>query len=133
MNKKNHFFFEVVILLILWGFIGKIKLHMIILPIFWGTMFSDFDLQFKSHRNILFHSIIPNFLIWLYNPNLENSVFILSVSIHLLGDLLVMAKKQGGFSNIDIFGLKRMNTKLSAVWFIVNIIIGSMILIYTVI
>lgn len=132
MNKKNHFFMEVIILLVLWGFIEQITLTMIILPIFWGALFSDFDHQFKSHRNIIFHSILPNLLIWLYNPNMENIVFILSVSIHLLGDLLPMIKKKGGFSCIDIFGLKRFNTKLSAGWLIINIIIGIIILIFEV-
>lgn len=133
MNKKNHFLFEVVILLILWGFIDKIKLTMIILPIFWGTLFSDFDHQIKSHRNIIFHSIIPNFLVWLYYPTMENIMFIISVVIHLFVDLLPMMKKKGGYSCIDFFGLSRMNTNWSAVWLSMNIIIGSIILIFVVI
>ena len=133
MNKKNHFFFELVILLVLWGFIEKITLTMIILPIFWGTLFSDFDFQIKSHRNILFHSIVPNFFIWVYNSTTENVIFIFSVSIHLLADLIPMIKKRGGFSCIDIFGLKRFNTKWSAVWLLLNINIGIILLILEVI
>ena len=133
MNKKNHFFFELVILLVLWGFIEKITLTMIILPIFWGTLFSDFDHQFKSHRNIIFHSIVPNFFIWVYNSTTENVIFIFSISIHLLADLIPMIKRKGGFSCIDIFGFKRLNTKWSAVWLFLNIGIGIIILIMEVI
>ena len=120
MNKKNHFISEVVIFLLLWGFIDSIKLSMIILPIFWGAMFPDFDHQFKSHRNIIFHSIIPNLLIWFYDSSLMNFLFIISVAIHLLGDLLPMIKKRGGFSCIDMM-FKRMNTFNSAIWLILNI------------
>ena len=122
-----------VILLVLWGFIEKITLTMIILPIFWGTLFSDFDFQIKSHRNILFHSIVPNFFIWVYNSTTENVIFIFSVSIHLLADLIPMIKKRGGYSCIDIFGFKRFNIKWSAIWLLLNIGIGTIILIMEVI
>lgn len=121
MKFKSHFVSEVIIFLLLWGFIKEIKLPMIILPIFWGSCFPDSDLKFKSHRNIIFHSIIPNILIWLYEPSMVNILFIISVAIHLLGDLIPMFKKKGGFSCIDML-FKRMNTTQSMLWLFCNII-----------
>jgi len=68
-------------------------------------------------------------LIWLYDPSLMNVLFIISVAIHLLGDLLPMFKKKGGFSCIDIFGFKRLNTIWSMVWFFGNIILSIILFI----
>ena len=124
MNFKGHFITEIIIMLILWGIFEQITVSMIIYPIFFGTLIPDADLRFKSHRNIIFHSIIPNIIIWYYIPIMENLLFIISIVIHLAGDLLPMIKKRGGYACIDLFNLARLNTKWSAVWLGVNILAG---------
>lgn len=121
MNKLNHFIFETVIFLLLWGFFEKITITMIIIPIFWGTLFSDFDHQFNSHRNIVFHSIFINMVIFWFEPSWANCLLIISVGIHLLCDLIPTFKKKGGYSCIDyVFG--RFSTWQTRVWFILNIL-----------
>ena len=124
MNFKGHFITEIIIMLILWGIFEQITISMIIIPIFWGTSFPDADLKFNSHRNIIFHSIIPNIIIWYYIPTMENLLFVMAVVIHLVGDLIPMIKKRGGYACIDLFNLARLNTKWSAVWLGVNILAG---------
>jgi len=124
MKFKGHIISEIIVMLVVWGIFERITLSMIILPIFFGTSFPDADLKFNSHRNILFHSVIPNLIIWWYIPTLENILFLLAVVIHLIGDLIPMIKKRGGYACIDVFGLTRFNTKWSALWLGMNILVG---------
>lgn len=131
MNFKGHLISEIIIFLLLWGFIKEITLTSIFIPILWGSSFPDSDLKFKSHRNILFHSVIPNVVIFLYNINLLSNLLILSVGIHLLGDLVPMVKrmKRKGFACIDIFGFYRLNSIYTILWFIGNITISILLFI----
>ena len=126
MNKLAHFLFELFGFLIIWGIFEEITITMIIIPIFWGTLFPDFDHQIKSHRNIIFHSIIPNFVIFLFDFTLINKLLIISVAIHLLCDLIPTFRKKGGYSCIH-YWFGRFSTVKTRIWFVLNIL-GSIII-----
>ena len=128
MNKFEHLIIETIVFLILWGFFESITITMIIIPIFWGTAFPDFDHQVRSHRNVIFHSIVPNLAIWLFDMSLTNVLLVLAVGIHLICDLLPALRKgkSGGYACIDLW-LFRWGSITSRLWLLMNFI-GSVLL-----
>ena len=58
-----------------------------------------------------------------------NVLLVLSVGIHLLGDVIPMIKKRQGYACVDVFGFERFNARNSILWYIGNILISIILFI----
>lgn len=136
MNKINHFLIEIVAMSLMLAYIEPLTITIIAMPIFWGAMFSDFDHQINSHRNMFFHSIALNILVWYFNPSLLTALMTLGVGIHLICDCkwwTYSNKKyiiKGGTYCIDMFKIKRLSARWSTIWMILNFAASVVLFIY---
>ena len=92
MKGTWHFIIGMITFILSWMFIKEIHITMIFIPIAL-SLFPDADFKIRSHRNFLFHSIIPWSLVWLYNPTIITALSCLSIGIHLFLDITYTPKK----------------------------------------
>ena len=97
MDFDNHHFVAFGVFIGLWLIFPEIKFSMIVLPIFLATA-PDVDLKLKfgmkSHRNLLFHSLLFPLFITFFNETLLNYLIIFSFGLHCICD--IRFKKVGG-------------------------------------
>lgn len=129
MDFKSHFIVAVGCFVALWLlFPDKISLPLILIPI-WMNQNADSDFKFKSHRNILSHSIVIPLIVYFFLPITFVALIAFSLGLHCSCDLSFKVK--GGGYTIKWFGNKSIGGfRFANAWLGVNFLISLIVLYY---
>ena len=133
MKGSYHLLFGTLFFLVLWGCLEAITITMIAVGIAF-TVFPDSDWSINSHRNWIFHGIIPWIIVWYFNPSLITVMICVGVGIHLLCDITpYKAGWKGGYLikwyHHGFFWWSKGNQgKYTTAWLLGNFILSIVIL-----